>query len=291
MVDHEQALLNLLDRTIASLEQRLVLLAPPDLAVPDQFTTCDFDLEKHDEMIHAVQRFRGSIYYQDGAITRNQLSPDGRHLTPEDNHSWHLLLMDRDGGIGACAWYREYDNQVYFDQLRLRHCALAESPEWRETLWTAVETHIADARRQGLRYAELGGWAVAPERRSSTETLLLALATYGLSRVGGGALGITMATNRHRSSTLLCRLGGEPLQSDSAVLPPYYDPQYDCLMEILRFDSRAPNARYRGLVEQLHGKLLETPVIARPYWPPMRSRGFTPQMLPSTQRSVPELAA
>jgi hypothetical protein len=74
-------------------------------------------------------------------------------------------------------------------------------------------------------------------------------------------------------------------------LPPYYDPQYDCLMEILRFDSRAPNARYRGLVEQLHGKLLETPVIARPYWPPMRSRGFSPQMLPSTQRSAPELAA
>jgi hypothetical protein len=33
-------------------------------------------------------------------------------------------------------------------------------------------------------------------------------------------------------------------------------------------------------------------VIARPYWPAMRSRGYTPQMLPSTlQQSVPELAA
>lgn len=292
MVDYEQALLNLLDRTIASLEQRLVLLAPPDLAVPDQFSTCHFDLERHDEFLQDVQRFRGSIYCEDGAIARHQLSADGRHLTPEDEHAWHLVLMDREGGIAACAWYREYDNQVFFDRLRVKHCALAQSPEWREPLWNAVETHIADARRQGLRYAELGGWAVAPERRSSTETLLLALATYGLSRISGGALGITTATIRHRSSSLLCRLGGEPLQIEGTVLPPYYDSQYDCVMEILRFDSRTPNVRYRGLVEQLHGKLLETPVIVRPYWPPMRSQGYTPQTLPATpQRSSPELAA
>ena len=291
MVDYEHALLNLLDRTIASLEQRLVLLAPPDVAVPDQFRTCAFDLERHTDLIHAVQRFRGAIYVDDGAITREQLSADGRHLTPDDNQSWHLLLVNPDGGIDACAWYREYDSRVDFDRLRVRHSALARAAEWRETLWRAVECHIAAARTEGLRYAELGGWAVAPERRSSTETLLLALATYGLSRVSGGALGITTATIRHRSSSILCRLGGQPLEIDGTVLPPYYDSQYDCMMEILRFDSRMPNARYTRLVEQLHGKLLETPVVARPYWPAMRSRGYTPAMLPRTTEQVPELAA
>jgi hypothetical protein len=292
VVDYEYALLNLLDRTIASLEQRLVLLAPPDLAVPDQFRSCVFDLERHTDLIHAAQRFRGAIYVEDGAITSEQLSPDGRHLTPDDNQSWHLLLLNPNGGIDACAWYREYDPLVDFDRLRVRHSALARTAEWRETLWRAVESHIAAARSEGLRYSELGGWAVAPERRSSMETLLLALATYGLSRIGGGALGITTATIRHRSSSILCRLGGQPLEIDGTVLPPYYDSQYDCMMEILRFDSRAPNARYTGLVEQLHGKLLETPVIARPYWPAMRSPGYTPQMLPSArQQPVPELAA
>ena len=37
-------LLNRLDRTIASLPQRLVLLAPPEFVVPDRFTSCEFDL-------------------------------------------------------------------------------------------------------------------------------------------------------------------------------------------------------------------------------------------------------
>jgi len=289
VVDYECALLNLLDRTIASLNERLVLLAPPELAIPDQFSECQFDLDRHDELIHAVQRFRGSIYCEDGAIAREQLSPDGRHLTPEDGQAWHLLLMDPDGSLGACAWYREYDSLVYFDRLRVRHSALARSPEWSDVLWRAVEQQLADARRQGLRYAELGGWAVAPERRSSTETLLLALATYGLSRVHGGALGITTATIRHRSSSILCRLGGQPLEVDGTVLPPYYDPQYDCMMEILRFDSRSPNPRYNALVEQLHLKLFDTRVVARPYWPLMRSR--CPEVPPVRARSAPELAA
>jgi len=291
VVDYEYALLNLLDRTIASLDGRLVLLAPPDVAVPDQFSTCEFDLDRHDELIQAVQRFRGSIYCEDGAIKQDQLS-DGLHLTPEDGQSWHLLLTNRHGGISACAWYREYESSVYFDRLRLKHSELARAPQWRDTLWQAVEGHIADARRDGLRYSEVGGWAVAPESRCSPEGLVLALAMYGLGRISGGVLGITTATIRHRSSSILCRLGGRPLQHGETVIPPYYDPQYDCVMEIVRFDSRSPNARYGGLVELLHEKLLETPVIARPYWPAMRSRGYTPQMLPSTlQQSVPELAA
>jgi hypothetical protein len=273
-------LLNRLDRTIASLPQRLVLLAPPEFVVPDRFTSCEFDLARHEGLIQAIQRFRGDIYYEDGAITRDQLADDGRHVTPEDNQAWHLVLMNDQGGISACAWYHEHANTVYFDRLRVRHSALARSPEWREALWRAVDQHIADARRNGLRYAELGGWAVARESRSTSETLLLALATYALSRLGGGALGITTATNRHRSSSILCRLGGQPLDFDGLVLPPYYDPQYDCVMEILRFDSRAPEPRYDGLVQLVNSNIFDIPLVARPYWPAMRSSGFVPPPVP-----------
>jgi hypothetical protein len=284
-------LLNRLDRTIASLAQRLVLLAPPDVAIPDEFAACEFDLERHTALLQDIQRFRGAVYCEEGAIRREQLSDGGLHLTPEDNQSWHLLLMNRNGGISACAWYREYDSRVYFDRLRLKHCALARAPEWRELLWQAVDRHIADARREGLRYAELGGWAVARESRATTETLLLAVATYALSRIGGGALGITTATIRHQSASILCRLGGRPLDVDGTVLPPYYDSQYDCVMEIVRFDSRAPNARYSGLVEQVHAKLLDTRVVARPYWPLMRSRGCFPRSLPTAAPSSPPVLA
>jgi hypothetical protein len=281
-VDYERVLLNRLDRTIASLDQRLVLLAPPDVAIPDKFSTCQFDLDRHGALLEAVQRFRGGIYCGDGAIKPQQLAPGGLHLTPEDNHSWHLLFLNRDGGINACAWYREYDNRVYFDRLRLKQSALARMPEWRDALWSAVEYEIANARREGLRYVEVGGWAVAPESRHGGEGLLLALAMYGLGRICGGVLGITTATVRHHSSSVLCKLGGRPLQIGDTILPPYFDPQYECVMEIVRFDSRQPNPRYNGLVELLHGKLLETPVIARPYWPVMRSRGFVPQSVPRT---------
>jgi hypothetical protein len=291
-VDYERVLLNRLDHTIASLDERLVLLAPPAVAVPDQFRRCEFDLERHNALVEAVQRFRGSIYYEDGAIRSNQLSSDGLHLTPEDSHSWHLLLMNPTGSISACAWYREYDNRVYFDRLRLRQSELAHTPQWRDVLWRAVEKEISHARRDGLRYAEVGGWAVARGSRCTGEGLVLALATYGLGRIGGGVFGITTATVRHRSSTLLCRLGGSPLEVDGTVVPSYYDPRYQCEMEVIRFDSRAPHAKFAGLVEQLHAKLLGIRVIARPYWPLMRSRGFTPLTLPQKMSSsVPHRAA
>ena len=281
-----------LDRTIASLDERLLILAPPGVAIPDQFTTCEFDLDRHSALIQTIQRFRGSIYNQDGAIRDGHLSSDGRHLTPEDNHSWHLLLMNRDGSVRACTWYREYDNRVYFDQLRLKQCELARSEKWRDAFWRAVEGEIRVAREHNLRYAEVGGWAVSAESRCTGESLLLALATYGLGRIGGGVLGITTATVRHRSSTLLCRLGGRPLQIDDTVLPPYFDPHYDCVMEIVRFDSRRPDPRFSGLVQALHEKLLSIPVIARPYWPMMRSTGYGPGAQRVTSPGpVPELAA
>jgi hypothetical protein len=84
---------------------------------------------------------------------------------------------------------------------------------------------------------------------------LLALAAYSLGRTLGGALGLTTATVRHSSSTILRRLGGSLLGSGDSIVPSYYDPKYDCEMELLRFDSRRPNARYGGLIEMLGRRL------------------------------------
>ena len=44
-------------------------------------------------------------------------------------------------------------------------------------------------------------------------------------------------------------------------LPHYFDPIYGCDMEILRFDSDAPNQRFEGWVEQWAGHLLSAPVL------------------------------
>jgi hypothetical protein len=265
----------LLERAIASADERLVLLAPPSTVIPEHFANCEFDIDRHRHFIREAQRLRATVYLQDGAIDRDQLSPDGLHQTPEDEKGWHLLMVDQEGRVSACAWYCEYDNMVYFGRLRLKNCPLAHAPEWRDKLWKAVEGEIARARSDGLRYAELGGWAVANESRRCADVLVLALATYTLSGMCGGALGITTATTRHSSSSILSRLGGRPLEVDGSTIPPYYDAHYRCVMEILRFDSRKPSARFGVLVERLHEKFADVPVIARPYWPMAERLGIS----------------
>jgi hypothetical protein len=252
----------LLERTIDSLDERLVLLAPP-AEVPSFFRDIDANPLRHEMFKKEMQKLRGSIYLDDGAVQREQLSIDGLHETPEDDRSWHLLTVDARERVTGCAWYLEHSGAVRVDDLRVRHCPLTRVKAWREALWKGVESELARARREYLRYAEVGGWAVAKESRCTSEGLLLALAGYSLGRIGGGCLGITTATVRHCSSSILRRLGGSPLEVGGSIIPSYYDPKYRCQMEILRFDSRRPNAKYAGLIELLREKMADVRVVAR----------------------------
>ena len=59
------------------------------------------------------------------------------------------------------------------------------------------------------------------------------------------------------------RLGGDRFDVDGKVLPPYFDQRYQCLMELLRFDSRKPNSKYLGLIDQVRDTLQKITVIAR----------------------------
>jgi hypothetical protein len=260
-------MLKLLERSVAAVDGRMVLLAPPDMYTPSMFGNVDMDSERHGQLMEAAQRFRGGVYLEDGALQPRQLSHDGLHRTPEDDQSWHLLMLNSIGRITACAWYREHDNRVYFDRLRVGNCPLARMQAWRDKLWKAIESEIACARRDGLRYAEVGGWAVAKESRCSCEGLVLALAAYSLADILGGVLGITTATARHGSAAILKRIGGRHLEVDGVTVPSYYDPNYRCEMEILRFDSREPSARFKDAIDVLRHKLTEVLVIARPCWP------------------------
>jgi hypothetical protein len=250
-----------LDRRIDSVDQRLVLVAPPFARIPSHFRNVTVDSRRHRRHVQELQRLRGGIYLSDGAVRREQLSPDGLHQTPEDFKSWHLLMFREQRQLSSCAWYLKHED-AQFDQLRVRSCPLRDDKEWRAPVSLAVESELARARTEGVAYAELGGWAISTESRCSSEGLLVALATYGLSRVLGGALGMTTATVRHCSSTILKRLGGSPLEFEGAPLPSYFDARYGCEMELLRFDSRRPSAKYERQVEMLEHKLANVAVIA-----------------------------
>ena len=254
-------MLKLLERTISSLDQRLILLAPT-ASVPEFFTNVEHDALRHRRLVREMQRLRGKIYMDDGALGRNQLTSDGLHQTAEDQKSWHLLMVDKHQSVTGCAWYLEHPSSVGVDDLRVRQTPLARSPEWRSKLWKGVESELKRARRECLRYAEVGGWAVSQTSRCTSEGLVLALAGYSLGRICGGCLGITTATVRHCSSSILRRLGGAPLAADGDPVPSYFDPRYGCEMEILRFDSRRPNPKFNDLIERLREKMASVSILA-----------------------------
>jgi hypothetical protein len=258
-------MLKALDRNIASVSDRIVFVAPSTAAVSDTFRHIDVDANRHERLVRDVQRMRGSIYVKDGALQPHQLTADGRHETPEDETSWHMLLLNKQQRVAACALYLEHDySDVAFDQLRARHCPLTNEPEWRPTVERAIEAELDRARSEQLHYVELGGWAVSEDSRGTAGPLALALAVYGFSRRAGGALGITTATFRHCSATILKRLGGARFEVDGVTLPPYFDSRYQCMMEMLKFDSRRPNPKYLSLIDQVRDTLARITVVARP---------------------------
>jgi len=267
-------MLRLLERNIASVEERLVLLAPPQAMVPHHFRNVTHDFTRHRKLVREMQRLRGSVYLAEGNVRDDQLTSDGLHETPEDARSWHLLMRDRGGRVSSCAWYLEHQNAASIQSLRVSSCPLTRLDDWRDRLKAAVESELARARRHGLRYAEVGGWAVLRERRCTSEGLVLALAAYGLCKVLGGALGITTANVKHSSSSILRRLGGSYLEARGTTIPAYFDPRYNAEIEILRFDSRRPAGKYAGLIELLKDRLSKVSVFAsaaaiespEPYW-------------------------
>ncbi len=254
-------MLKLLERTIATLDHRLLLLAPRHTAVPWHFKQVDANPRRHARLVREMQKLRGSIYLADGALGREELTSEGLHETAEDERSWHLLTVDSRDRVTGCAWYLQHDATVRVEDLRVRCCPLARMTEWRDRLWRGVESELRRARRENLRYAEVGGWAVSADSRCTSEGLLLALAGYSLGRICGHCLGITTATVRHCSSSILRRLGGKPLDDRGNAVPSYYDPRYRCEMEILRFDSREPEPKFSAVIERLRAKMACVQVI------------------------------
>ena len=247
---------------------RIALLAPSTYETEVSVSPWDVrvDSHLHSSLMAELQRLRGRVYLDDGAIQSTQVTRDGRHWQPVDEKSWHVIAMS-EGRVIGCARYHEHPKTVTFERLGVRRSSLGSCAEWRGRLKTAVENELMQARMSDLSYVEAGGWAISEEHRGSREALRIALATYGLAQLLGGCIGITTATARHGSADILCRLGGRPLEAEGETIPVYFDPQYGCDMEILRFDSRLPAPKYRSWVRELRDYLWTSPVIAREYIP------------------------
>ncbi len=243
-----------------SLGREFVLLAPGH--TPAQFGRILGDTSQHQRLLAGAQKLRGRIYVEDGAIEADQLSSDGRHIQAADDLSWHLLAVEPGEKVVACLRYFAHAPHVTFSELTVSQSALARSPELGAQVREAVETELEYAARRGLSYVEIGGWAISEELRCTSEALQMLLSVYALGQLTGGALGLSTATTRHHSSSILKRVGGRPLVSRSEQIPPYYDPDYDCEMELLRFDSSTPSTKYSNGIGQCRSALRQVPVVS-----------------------------
>ena len=197
----------------------------------------------------------------DGAIKPSDLLADDRHIQAADDQAWHLLTVDENETVIACIRYFAHAANVRFSELSVAGSGIARSAELGTRVREAVETELECARRRGVWYVELGGWAVCESLRCTTEAIRTLLTVYALSQVRGGAVGLSSATTRHHSSSILRRIGGIPLKVKGVEVSPYYDAQYGCEMELLSFDSGSPNQRYASWIRECREGLQQVPVI------------------------------
>jgi hypothetical protein len=237
-----------------------VLLAPALASVPPVFTRPELNPEEYTTSLAKLQRLRGRIYLEDNAIESWQLTEDGRHWLAADESSWHLLTME-EGQVLGCARLQVYAPTIAFSQLGVAQSSQSQCAAWGSSLRGSVNAELHRAQTEQLRFIEAGGWALASELRCTTEALHIALGSYAIGDLLGGSLGLSTATVRHNSASILRRLGATALVWDGQELPRYYDPAYRCEMEVVRFDSRQPNPRYQILINQIKQELTAARVI------------------------------
>jgi hypothetical protein len=228
------------------------ILAPSHKGLPRRPGHLVLNTREHSEQLVDVQRLRGRVYQEYAPIAATFL-PDGRHCPGRlDDEGWHITMHDGESVVG-CARYRIIEN---FNQLICSESALAQSPVTGPIFRAAFERSLAEARRRGVHYGEASAWALNPEVRCSTTAVNIALMSFALADWLGGGMGLTTASTRHHASLILRRLGGSPL----AGFAPYYEPSFDCTIELLEFDIRHLEPRYAVKLEELKAELRRTPI-------------------------------
>jgi hypothetical protein len=241
---------------------QITLLAPPAYRHGTKFKNVHANPSQYRRLLHEAQSLRGRVYLKDGAVRRDELSNDGRLIHFHDERSWHLLVKNGKGDVSGCARYTPHREHVPFTDLGVAGSALANSRTFQKHVRMAVESKRAKARSRGYGFVELGGWALDEPVRFSSEALRISLYVYGLMKLLGGALATTTATTRHQSSSILRKMGGYSISGDGVELPTYYDPKYQCEMEILGFDSDRPNPKYSHWIEVCQRRLEYVPLIS-----------------------------
>jgi hypothetical protein len=238
----------------------LGVLAPHRLPPLEPFVMACPDEELYRQTLDDIQRFRGAVYVDEGALAATALDDQGRHRESIDERSWHLFLLGRSGLLGGCIRVTRYENRPLCRELKAHALIERMEPAAAAKYQAAVQAFVDQTYQAGLSLYEIGGWAVAPEFRHSRKALMLALACWALPGLTGPGWALTTSTARHRSADMMRWLGGSRLSHDGAELPAFFDPYYGCDMEILGFD-RHPHGDYGKTAEDVEDFLLHALVV------------------------------
>ncbi len=237
------------------------LLAPPQSRFTDRFASTKNSEQVYDQLLSSMQKLRGRVYLKDQAIKPWELDEEGRFYMHGDEQSWHLLLLDDKKEVIGCAKYRVHSSNVAYQMLHVSQATVAKHPVLGPKVRAAVEADLRRCQQSNLAYVEVGGWALCEEWRNTRAALEILVGSFALGQLWGGCLGSCTATVRHSSSSILRRIGGVNYEFDGSPISAYYDPEYGCDMELLRFDYRAPSPRFLPLIKILENSLAKSTVL------------------------------
>ena len=242
-------------------ERSHILLAPAGQPVPETLARASVQPGLHATLLREMQRLRGRVYVEIGAMSPQALTADGRHQSSLDDSCWHILTMGHNGQVEGCLRLLVHTGLTPFEHLFVSGAALARSPQWGRHFRRAVERELRSAIHRSHAFVEVGGWVVDQAIRHSREAFKLVLNTFAFGELSGGATGIATATFLTDSAQILRRLGGEPLHIDGRELPSYFDPQYGADMTLLKFEPGSYGRKYAAMVAEQCTLLRTAPVI------------------------------
>jgi hypothetical protein len=235
-------------------------LLPPEAStastLPPGLTAFLSSPSLHEARLADIQRFRGRVYFQDGAIPKEALDEEGRHRLESDPQCWHLSMSDTVGAIRGCLRLRPVYPSIDLTQLEVNRVLARMEPASRDRFLRVMEQYSRQALADGLDFGEVGGLAVAEELKQSSAALILVVAGWAVARLLGGMIGVATPTVRHNSAKMLQRIGAFPFCGVDGILAPYYDPYYRCEIQMLAFDSRKLAPEFEPLAEQIRLQLL-----------------------------------
>jgi len=204
--------------------------------------------QDYDTTLSAIQKLRGTVYVADGALSTSALDVEGRHISEDDEHSYHLVLWN--GQIEGCMRIRVYEQPPEASALRVYDLVRRMPEEIIPRYHTALCDFIQQWHARGYLIGEAGGWAVGSNYKGSTISLVLPLADWAFSRMQK-LVHLASSTQRNGSADMLRRLGGWRLSLGEEELPPFYDSAYQCQMELQGFCADILNPQFEPAVEDL----------------------------------------